>query len=115
MSVRNDAHLTNVCISLLRTLAPKVSGRRKKLARWVHVRLVLMHHHVITADSEQRAFGEAIAAAVPGQKAENVRKACVNYDIPKGKYPDWPEGNADKEQCLAVEQELSELFSLLPK
>lgn len=116
--IRSDAHLTNVCVSLLRQLAPQVSGRGRRFARWSHVKRVFEEHQIIPKDASQRDFGRAIADVVPGQGVESVRKACQGYSMSgvshQGSFHDWADGTSGKNQCLDVEHEMQDLISLLP-
>lgn len=124
-SVKHDARRARELVRLLRdVIAPAASQRRQKPYTWFHVRMVMLHRGLIDERTTVTSFSRDMAQVLLGErdteawqhKADNLRHATTNYEIPKQVnevLPDYqalPDGNNIKESCRRVEEALADVL-----
>ena len=111
-NLRHDSRRAKKMVRVLREqIAPVACCTSQRLFRWCHVRRVLIDRRLMVENVSPTDFGRAMAQVLGGSaKAENIRKAAEGYDMPRGCYLDWRDGQPDREACLEVEFLLGDLI-----
>lgn len=111
-TLRHDSRRANKMVCVLRDrIAPIACATGQRPFHWCHVRRVLIERRLMVENVSPTDFGRAMSQLLGGSpKAENIRKAAQGYDMPRGSYLEWPDGQPDREACLEVEFLLGDLI-----